>query len=129
MPSRRPVWRPRSVSALGRAAALPERMAGLLFMLLGTAFGLVDWNRGSPVSLWLPGTIELSMLSTLGEIIRDLLLVVGLITVLLVGLILAVMMMPAGNPLKRVLTALCFRLGATAAAAVFGNSDRAHPRP
>jgi hypothetical protein len=58
------------------------------------------------------------MLSTLGEIVRDLLLAVGLITVLLAGMIVVVMKMPAGNPLKRLLTALCFRLGATAAAAV-----------
>ena len=58
------------------------------------------------------------MLSTLGEIIRDLLIAVGLITVLLAGMIVVVVKMPAGNPLKRILTALCFRLGATAAAAV-----------
>lgn len=58
------------------------------------------------------------MLSTLGEIIRDLLLAVGIITVLVVGIIIVIMKMPVGNPLKRLLTALCFRLGATAAAAV-----------
>jgi hypothetical protein len=58
------------------------------------------------------------MLPTLGEIIRDLLLAVGLITVLLVGMIVVIMKMPAGNPLKRLLTALCLRLAATAAAAV-----------
>lgn len=58
------------------------------------------------------------MLSTLGEIIRDLLLAVGIITLLVVGIILVIMNMPAGNPLKRLLTAFCFRLGATAAAAI-----------
>ena len=58
------------------------------------------------------------MLSTLGEIIRDLLLAVGIITVLVVGIIIVIMKMPDGNPLKRLLTALCFRLGATAAAAI-----------
>jgi hypothetical protein len=57
------------------------------------------------------------MLSTLAEIIQDLLVVVGLITVLLVGVVFAIVKMPARSPLKRTLTALCFRLAATAVAA------------
>ena len=56
------------------------------------------------------------MLSTIAEIIRDLLIFVGVIAALLIALIVVVSMMPNTNPLKRVLTALCYRLGATLAA-------------
>ena len=56
------------------------------------------------------------MLSTITEIIRDLLIFVGLIAALLIALIIVVSVMPNTNPLKRVLTALCYRLGATLAA-------------
>jgi hypothetical protein len=56
------------------------------------------------------------MLSTIAEIIRDLLIFVGVITALLIVLIVVVSKMPNTNPLKRVLTALCYRLGATLAA-------------
>jgi hypothetical protein len=57
------------------------------------------------------------MISTLGEIVQDLLIAVGLITVVLLGLVFAAIKMPARSPLKRTLTALCFRLAATAVAA------------
>src|SRR5580658_804885 len=56
------------------------------------------------------------MLSTVVEIIRDLLIFVGVIAALLVALIVVVSKLPDTNPLKRVLTALCYRLGATLAA-------------
>ena len=56
------------------------------------------------------------MLSTIAEVIRDLLIFVGVIAALLVALVVAVSTMPNTNPLKRVLTALCYRLGATLAA-------------
>jgi hypothetical protein len=56
------------------------------------------------------------MLSTIAETIRDLLVFVGVIAALLIALIVVVSMMPNTNPLKRVLTALCYRLGATLAA-------------
>jgi hypothetical protein len=56
------------------------------------------------------------MLSTVAEIIRDLLIFVGLIAALLIALIVVVSKLPETNPLKRVLTALCYRLGATLAA-------------
>jgi hypothetical protein len=56
------------------------------------------------------------MLSTIEEIIRDLLIFVAVMTALLIILIVVVSKMPGDNPLKRVLTALCYRLGATAAA-------------
>ena len=56
------------------------------------------------------------MLSTIAEIIRDLLIFFGMITALLITLIVVVSKMPNTNPLKRVLTALCYRLGATLAA-------------
>ena len=53
------------------------------------------------------------MLSTIAEIIRDLLIFVGVIAALLVALVVVVSKMPNTNPLKRILTALCYRLGAT----------------
>ena len=46
------------------------------------------------------------MLSTIAEIIRDLLIFVGVIAVLLIALVVAVSKMPNTNPLKRVLSAL-----------------------
>src|ERR1700758_430648 len=55
------------------------------------------------------------MLSTIAEIIRDLLIFIGVIAALLITLV-VVLRMPNTNPLKRVLTALCYRLGATIAA-------------
>lgn len=58
----------------------------------------------------------MDLLSTLAEIIRDLLIFVAVMTGLLVALIVVVSKMPDGNPLKRLLTALTYRLGATAAA-------------
>ena len=56
------------------------------------------------------------MLSTIAEIIRDLLIFVGVIAALLVALVVVVSKMPNTNPLKRTLTALCYRLAATLAA-------------
>jgi hypothetical protein len=56
------------------------------------------------------------MLSTIAEIIRDLLIFVGVIAALLITFVVVVSRMPDTNPLKRVLTALCYRLGATLAA-------------
>ena len=56
------------------------------------------------------------MLSTVAEIIRDLLIFVGVIAALLIALMVVVSKLPDTNPLKRLLTALCYRLGATLAA-------------
>jgi hypothetical protein len=56
------------------------------------------------------------MLSTIAEIIRDLLIFVGVIAALLGALVVVVSKMPNTNPLKRILTALCYRLAATLAA-------------
>jgi hypothetical protein len=56
------------------------------------------------------------MLSTIAEITRDLLIFVGVIAALLVALVVVVSKMPNTNPLKRILTALCYRLAATLAA-------------
>jgi hypothetical protein len=55
-------------------------------------------------------------LSFISEIIRDLLIFVGAMTALLIVLVIVVSRLPADNPLKRVLTALSYRVGATAAA-------------
>jgi hypothetical protein len=60
--------------------------------------------------------LEATMLSTVAEIIRDLLIFVGVIAALLIALIVVVSKLPDTNPLKRLLTALCYRLGATLAA-------------
>ena len=56
------------------------------------------------------------MLSTIAEIIRDLLIFVAVITALLIALVVVISKMPNTNPLKRILTALSYRLGATLAA-------------
>jgi hypothetical protein len=47
------------------------------------------------------------MLSTIAEIIRDLLIFVGVVAALLIALVVVVSKMPNTNPLKRILTALC----------------------
>ena len=56
------------------------------------------------------------MLPTIAEIIRDLLIFIAVIAALLIALVVIVSKMPDTNPLKRVLTALSYRLGATLAA-------------
>src|SRR6476469_2342642 len=56
------------------------------------------------------------MLSTIAEIIRDLLIVVGVIAALLVAFVVVVSKMRNTNPLNRILPALCSRLAATRAA-------------
>jgi hypothetical protein len=69
------------------------------------------------------------MLSTIAEVIRDLLIFVGVIAALLVALVVAVSKMPNTNPLKRVLTALCYRLGATLAAGAVAVAIPLEPVP
>jgi len=56
------------------------------------------------------------MLSSIAEIIRDLLIFVVLMAALLITLVVVISKMPDTNPLKRLLTALSHRLGATLAA-------------
>jgi hypothetical protein len=68
------------------------------------------------------------MLSTVAEIIRDLLIFVGVIAVLLAALVVVVSTLPDTNSLKRLLTALCYRLGATLAAGAIASSFGAHSR-
>lgn len=58
------------------------------------------------------------MLSTIAEIIRDLLIFVAVMATLLITLVVVVSKMPDTNPLKRILTALSYRVGATLAAGV-----------
>ena len=57
------------------------------------------------------------MLSSIAEIIRDLLIFVVVMTALLITLVVVISKLPDSNPLKRLLTALSYRLGATLAAA------------
>jgi hypothetical protein len=58
----------------------------------------------------------MGLLSAVTEIVRDLLIFVVAMTALLIVLIVVVSRMPDDNPLKRILTALSYRVGATAAA-------------
>jgi hypothetical protein len=58
----------------------------------------------------------MDVLSTIAEIIRDLLIFVAVMTALLIVLLVVVSKMPDSNPLKRLLTGLSYRVGATAAA-------------
>ena len=55
-------------------------------------------------------------LASIEAIIRDLLIFVVAMTALLIALLVIVSRMPDDNPLKRVLVALSYRVGATAAA-------------
>ena len=59
--------------------------------------------------------MDASTWTTVEEIFRDLLIFVAFMTVLLVALVVIISMLPADNPLKRTLTALSYRVGATAA--------------
>jgi hypothetical protein len=58
----------------------------------------------------------MELLSAITEIIRDLLIFVAVMTALLIALMVIVSKMPDGNPLKHLLVALTYRVGATAAA-------------
>jgi hypothetical protein len=58
----------------------------------------------------------MNFLSAVAEIVRDLLIFTGAMTILLVVLLIVVSKLPNDNPLKRLLTALTYRVGATAAA-------------
>lgn len=58
------------------------------------------------------------MLSMIEEIIRDLLIFVAVMFALFIVLLVVVSKMPEDNPLKRILTALSYRVGATLAAGV-----------
>ena len=55
-------------------------------------------------------------LSSIEAILRDLLIFVMAMSALLVALLVVVSRMPDDNPLKRILVALSYRVGATAAA-------------
>jgi hypothetical protein len=56
----------------------------------------------------------MELLSSIAEIIPNLLIFVAVTTALLVALIVAVSKMPDSNPLKRLLAAFTYRVGATA---------------
>jgi hypothetical protein len=58
----------------------------------------------------------MGLLSAVTEIVRDLLIFVVAMTALLIVLVVVVSKLPDDNPLKRILTALSYRVGATAAA-------------
>jgi len=58
------------------------------------------------------------MLSMIEEIIRDLLIFVAVMFALSIVLLVVVSKMPNDNPLKRIMTALSYRVGATLAAGV-----------
>jgi hypothetical protein len=52
---------------------------------------------------------------TVEHVFRDLLIFVAVMTALLMALVVIVSLLPRDNPLKRVLSALSYRVGATAA--------------
>ncbi|HSV23737.1 MAG TPA: hypothetical protein VLJ17_11995 [Xanthobacteraceae bacterium] len=58
----------------------------------------------------------MELLSVVAEVIRDLLIFVAALMTLLIVLVVVVLSMPDDNPFKRLLTALTYRVGATAAA-------------
>jgi hypothetical protein len=58
------------------------------------------------------------MLSMIGEIIRDLLIFVAVMFALFIVVLVVVSKMPDDNPLKRILTALSYRVGMTLAAGI-----------
>jgi hypothetical protein len=70
-----------------------------------------------PVTLQ-PGGLAMNAVSVIAEIIRDLLIFVAAMFAMLIVLIVVVSRLPDTNPLKRILTALSYRIGATAAAGV-----------
>lgn len=55
----------------------------------------------------------MSFLAAVTHIFADLLIFIGVMAVLLVVLVIAALRLPADNPLKRVVTALCFRVAAS----------------
>jgi len=57
-------------------------------------------------------------MDTLAEIIRDLLIFIVIMFAMLITLIVVVSRLPDDNPLKRVLTALSYRVGATLGAGI-----------
>jgi branched-subunit amino acid permease len=59
---------------------------------------------------------RMDALASIEAIIRDLLIFVVAMTTLLIALLVIVSRMPDDNPLKRILVALSYRVGATAAA-------------
>jgi hypothetical protein len=58
----------------------------------------------------------MAIMSVLAEIIRDLLIFVGAMAVVLILLVVVISRLPGDNPLKRMLTLLSYRVGATLAA-------------
>jgi len=60
----------------------------------------------------------MDILTAVTHIFADLLIFVGVMAVLFVVLLIAALRLPAGNPLKRVVTALCFRVAATLGAGI-----------
>lgn len=60
----------------------------------------------------------MQVLSAIAEIIRDLLIFAAVMFAMLIALVIVVSKMPDDNPLKRTLSALSYRVGATAAAGV-----------
>ena len=57
----------------------------------------------------------MGLLQAIAEIIRDLFIFVAVMTALLTALIVIVSRMPESNPLRRLLSALAYRIAATAA--------------
>jgi hypothetical protein len=71
------------------------------------------WVEGWRSAIRNSASQEKTVVSTVGEVVRDLLIFIGALTVLLLGLILVIAKMRDDHPLKRLLKALGYRFGAT----------------
>jgi hypothetical protein len=54
----------------------------------------------------------MDLLNLAATVVRDLLVVVGVMTAVLIVLVIAAARLPSGNPVRRVLVALCLRVAA-----------------
>ena len=64
------------------------------------------------------GNRAMDFLSAATHVIDDLLIFIGAMAVLCVILLVIIARLPAGNPLKRVLVAFCYRMAATLGAGI-----------
>ena len=71
----------------------------------------------------------MNALSTIEQIIRDLLIFVVAMSVVLGALMVIISRMPNDNPLKRIMVSLSYRVGATAAAGMLVIPTNSNPRP
>jgi hypothetical protein len=91
-------------------------MVSIEMVSSGMISGSLSLSRHGTCRAWWPATRRAIMMSSVAEIVRDLLIFIAVMTALLIALVVIVSRLPDTNPLKRVLSALSYRLGATIAA-------------